>query len=59
MLTKVKKLKDGEIIIDGTGASKMDQAFTDFIEKNESQYKNITMPKQRSDSVDEKIGKTL
>lgn len=60
MLTKVKKQKDGEIVIEGTGASIMDQAFSDFIEKSDSQYKTITMPnKPRSDSANERTDKIL
>ena len=60
MLTKVKKQKDGEIVIEGTGAAKMDQAFSDFIDKGESQYKTITMPaKPRSDSAAERTDKLL
>lgn len=44
LLTKLKKEKNGEIINEDAGATKLDYAFNEFISKGDSQFKSITMP---------------
>ena len=48
LLTKLKKEKNGEIINEDAGATKLDIVFNEFISKGESQFKSITMPHMES-----------
>jgi hypothetical protein len=55
MLTKYKKQRGDETFIEDSGTSKLDVSFNHFIDKNESQFKLITMPTpSRSGSVEQK-----
>lgn len=44
MLTKVKKQKEGQIVVEDTGSALLDVKLNHFIEVNDSKFKTITMP---------------